>query len=233
MLYNDSVTTQTSQSQQNSTLQLTDLHSLWAELLVLYPSLSTVQWQSTDASAEMMQFIPGPPPILYFPENAPLEIFEKLRTTRPTSFSLAVKTLSISESALSPELLRSFIFLHECGHAHDFIFQFVGTTSSDHPEQSLPRFEEACMRCNERQDFELKKLPIPVTPSGFNASRIEYPDFLATLVAEYLKKESVTDADLDAVYRELELAYKALPSEVYADEFAKKFLVDHHLLHSS
>jgi hypothetical protein len=192
-----------------------------------------VQWESTEASADIMQFIPGPPPVLYFPENAPLDIFLKLRSTRPVSFQLAAEKLGIDPSALSADVLRSFIFLHECGHAHDFVVNFAGVSSADHPEQSLPRFEEACMRCNERQDFELKKLPIPVTPSGFTASRVEYPDFLATLVAEYLKKESVTDADLDAVYNELEHAYKALPSEVYADEFATKFLMEHHLIPSS
>jgi hypothetical protein len=220
------------QSSPPSSLDLANLRSLWSTLLVLYPTLSVVHWESTETSAEMMQFIPGPPPILYFPENAPLDFFEKLRATRPISFQLASEKLGIESSTLTPEILRSFIFLHECGHAHDFVVNFAGVSSPDHPEQSLPRFEEACMRCNERQDFELKKLPIPVTPSGFNASRVEYPDFLATLVAEYLKKEAVTEKDLDAVYVELEHAYKNLPSEVYADDFAKKFLNDHNLLKS-
>ena len=189
-----------------------------------------VQWEATQSSAEMMQFIPGPPPVLYFPENAPLEIFEKLKFTRPTSFELAAQKLGFTLETLTPALLRSFIFLHECGHAHDFVFNFVGISTVEHPEQARPRFEDACMRCNERQDYELKKLPIPVTPSGFNASKVEYPDFLATLVADYLKKDSVTESDLNSVYIDLERAYKNLPSEVYADDFAKKFLTDQNLL---
>lgn len=203
-----------------------EITDLWSELLLQYPSLSCVECVFGSKESADMQFMPGPPPKMFFPEHAPLAIFEHALETRPVSCQLVCELLGIPKVELTPQLLRVFIFLHECGHAHDFVENFCGFSTLEHPENSIKRFEEACMRCNERQDIELKSLPIPMTPSGFLASRRESPDYVQSLVSEYLKKPDVTEEDFDAVLQTLERAYKALPSESYADAFAKRFLVD-------
>jgi hypothetical protein len=171
-----------------------------------------------------MQFIPGPPPKMFFPEHAPLAIFENAIESRPVSCRLVCELLGIQKEELTPQLLRVFIFLHECGHAHDFVENFCGLPLPAHPETALKRFEDACMRCNERQDVELESLPIPMTPSGLLASRKESPEYATELVSHYLETDKVEEADFALVFERLEKAYKGLPSESYADAFAKKFL---------
>lgn len=202
-----------------------EIPALWSDVLSMYPSLSCVEFVCGTKESDEMQFIPGPPPKMFFPEHAPLAIFEHAIETRPVSCQLVCELLGIKKEELTPQLLRVFIFLHECGHAQDFVENFIAFSALEHPENSAKRFEEACMRCNERQDIELQSLPIPVTPSGFLACRIESPEYVTDMVKAYLQKEAVTDADFADVFERLEKAYKALPSESYADQFAKTFLM--------
>ncbi len=214
------------QTTAKSTLTCFDVRTIWTNILELYPPLQSIDCIFDADDTSLMQFMPGPPPKLYFPENADLALFSTFLSTRPLSCKLACEQLGIDMSQLTPELLRAFIFLHECGHAHDFIVNFSNFSSLDHPENSSTRFEDACMRCNERQEYELKKLPIPVTPAGFLASRREYPQFLDQLISEYLQKDVLTEDDYSRVLFDLEHAYKELPSEKYADDFAVRYLQD-------
>ena len=203
---------------------------MWQTLLELYPPLQSIDCIFDADDKSMMQFMPGPPPKLFFPEQADLQFFADLKVNRPLSCELACKQLGIELDQLTPEFLRAFIFLHECGHAHDFIVNFSNFSTLEHPENSFLRFEDACMRCNERQEYELKKLPIPVTPSGFLASKREYPQYLEQLLSEYLQKSEITDDDYVRVFTELEHSYKSLPSEQYADNFAVTFLRSQHFI---
>ncbi len=227
MLYNIYVNTNTS-SEDFSLCN--DLRAIWTKLLELYPALQSIDCIFDAEDTSLMQFMPGPPPKLYFPANADLKIFASFLSSRPISCELVCKQLSIPASKLTPQFLRAFIFLHECGHAHDFIVNFSNFSTLDHPENSFTRFEDACMRCNERQEYELRKLPIPVTPAGFLASKREYPQFLEQLMYDYLGKEGLTDDDYTKVFEELEHAYKKLPSEQYADDFAAKFMRENNCL---
>lgn len=218
--------TQIIEKQESTQPMCFDVRSMWAKILEVYPALQSIDCIFDAEDTSLMQFMPGPPPKLFFPENADLNVFREFLSSRPLSCDLVCKQLGIQKEVLTPEFLRSFIFLHECGHAHDFIVNFSNFSKLDHPENSFARFEDACMRCNERQEYELKKLPIPVTPAGFLASRREYPQFLEQLIMEYLQKQTLSQEDYASVFDTLERAYKNLPSEKYADEFAERFMRD-------
>ena len=205
---------------------LDSLGDVWNDVVQHFPVLSVLSWQRDGVDAAAMQFMPGPPPALSFPADAPATVFSHLLVTRPVSCALVARGIGCSFAALTPALLRTYIFLHECGHAYDFVVNFAPFWHGKDAE-SDPRFVDACLRSAERQECEVQSLPLPLTPAGFLSARTEQPAYIDALLLERLHITTPTASDYDRALEALEYAYKKLPSEVFADAFAVSYFQSH------
>jgi len=153
-------------------------------------------------------------------------------THRKRSVELVAEMLGIAPQEVSPLLLKVFIFLHETGHAFDYIQNFLA--------QEVKRTCEtpkatATAAWSQRFAAEMASLPVPnVTPSALKtridfANEIAGPDSLNDLstdseIVRLAKKEPAT------LLSQQEEAYKAGESEQRADAFAVAVIQRHKLI---
>lgn len=147
------------------------------------------------------------------------EHYQRLMETRPTSVQMVADRLGISREAMTPELLRAFIILHELGHAGDY----------------LSMGKEAAKSWSARSNEEKAALPVPnQNPATLlNAIKAgELSGMLQTISDPGTRRVAEKAAQGDQPSIELlvslqEKAYKATASERIADDFATDFIKRH------
>lgn len=144
------------------------------------------------------------------------EHYEKLLETRKDSVAQVAGRLGISVESITPEILRTFIILHELGHAQDYM------------SRGIKPAEWREMLAKERDT-----LPVP----GQNPATLLNAISDKTLKTETIKDPAVRKLaekalagdkeSLDQLSAIQQKAYKELPSEKTADDFATHFILSH------
>jgi hypothetical protein len=201
-------------------------NNVWAALKENFPILSEVEIENVRPTAEdFLAYTAGE----FVPSNeveravirvvlGSLEHLENLRERRATSLRMSAELLGIPFEAMSAELVRWFIVLHEVGHAYDYANNYQTE-------------QEPVVTWDEQYEAQLQSLPVPgVDPVDLQLIIAEtggFDQYLATYpkVQKTCKKHNVTtSAELVALQ---EVAYRQMPVEAYADSFAADFMKKH------
>lgn len=151
-----------------------------------------------------------------------VEDYEKLKRTRPDAIKSMARLLGTSAEHLDGATIQAFIFFHEAGHLFDYFANFL--------EDNALSYEEATDLWIMNSDHELASLPIPeLSPSDLRFEMKKHGGF-----EEWRRLDSEFDArcvrigakSAEELVHIQEMAYRALPKEAYADEFAAKALKD-------
>lgn len=132
-----------------------------------------------------------------------LEHYQRLMDSRKISARSAAEMLGIIPENMKPELLRLFIFFHEIGHAEDYITHYM--KDGNGPD-----------KWTERSRREMSSLPIPgINPSRLRVIIEQNQETLPEAIQVRIREEGESQ-----VIEDQERAYRELPKEKYADEFA-------------
>lgn len=153
------------------------------------------------------------------------EVIERLMQHRRKSVELCARDLGMEMGALTPRLLKVFIFLHEVGHVHDYLTHFL-----------QPILESGCVNPKttataqywERTEQEFASLPIPNGAPGGLAMWSGIPEIFWDAVKRkmplgIIPPELATMSPAEIVALQ-EQAYKATRGERIADRFAADFI---------
>ena len=156
---------------------------------------------------------------------------DELMTHRKRSVELVAEMLEITPQQVSPALLKVFIFLHEAGHAYDYIKNFL--------EKEMGRCDTpkatATAAWRHRFETEMASLPVPkVTPSALKA-RIDFAhEVIGVDTLDDLSPDGeivrLAKEDPATLLRMQEEAYKSGESEQRADAFAVALIQRHKLI---
>lgn len=196
------------------------LASIFRQVVRDYPELNIIRIRS-GTKEDFPKFETGG--IAYFSrpttEHPYLDVIlskDLNRYTNPISKLKERAGLSLADVQRNPELLRIFTLLHEIGHAHHFLNHILTKYNGD--------FSLADKADQMRRDKEMGSLPWKGTlPSQIVQKRDE-----GTLESEfnkhrqYFAKKGIRSVD-DLIEKQSQ-AYAALPSEQYADAFARRYL---------
>lgn len=156
------------------------------------------------------------------------EMLLELMEHRPRSTELVAQQLGIAREELTPEILRVFIFLHEAGHALDYLKNFLAPRIA---QGSQTPKKEATEEWEQRFFAELRSLPVPNTdPSTLRAFSGFAP--MDEFIAQHGASPDLiahAKSNPEGVIRLQEEAYKNGESERRADEFAATFMRKHNL----
>lgn len=188
--------------------------SAWDIMLKEHPALSRVEIKRASKKDDNVLLHTGglfetPSEFSSMPEPKIIIVpgdthYEKLFETRQISIRTIAEKMGVAPESLSPKKLAMFIFAHEIGHANDYIENYL----SDNPEQ-------AAINWNNKSKAEMSTLPVP------DKNPVE--------VIEMIKSGDIKDP---TILEQHEIAYRNLPKEKYADEFATDFITKHgHQLH--
>lgn len=142
----------------------------------------------------------------------PQRHYGKLLEDRKTSVQVVAQLMVIDVEVLRrhPEFLAQFIFLHEVGHAHDYIVNYVNRAQDSDPLQA---------KRNVRAQ-EMAGLPYP----GLNPADIKSMHLDGRLAVEFENHRKYFEnkgiVSVGCLVEAQERAYRGLPSESYADNFA-------------
>lgn len=147
--------------------------------------------------------------------------YDRLMVDRETSARQAAEMLGITFEKLkaSPNILKLFIFLHEIGHAQDYITNYFNDPKSESDPEYNPAAENRAQR-----DREMATLPIP------NTNPVQARQYLDRgILGPHFERNKTYFEKLDiSTVEDLltthEKAYRELPSERYADTFAANVL---------
>jgi len=131
----------------------------------------------------------------------------------------ALLGISFEELLKNPEILGKFIFLHEIGHAQDYLANFQNGEKA----KNDPNFDPVSENLDKRKE-EMVTLPVPgENPVGVKKMYKEgrLTSYFEKYKEYYLSKGITSPEDL---VKKHELAYRNLPSEKYADQFAADVL---------
>lgn len=204
-----------------------ELKKIWKEVLAVYPNLSRVEIIVPDADTSLAytggEFLhpdnDNPDPaIVILPADGSL--YERLKETRPLAIKIQADLLGRKVEELTGEDIKKFIFLHEVGHAYDFITNF----------ESDPQIgkEDAVHTWNMLRTDQMDSLPV----SGLDPNDLkmaigeikELVDFINMRPeVEFRLKELGIESINDLLVAQ-ELGYRNLPKESFADQFAARFL---------
>ncbi len=145
---------------------------------------------------------------------------KNLMKSRRSSAEIAANMLGIAFEKMTPRLLGLFIMAHELGHVTDYIRNYE--LNSDY------KGAEAAEEWRIHYDLNLLALPVSgLDPSGLRQEinnfrnldefLIKFPDTKRGIDPEKVKS-------LDDLLHEQEIAYRSMPYENYADNFAVNFL---------
>jgi len=202
-----------------------DVASAWDIALSDHPELRRVQVLKSDPTKHPVLehtagFFKNPSewekiPTIVIASQVPDEHFETLKTTRRRSVEIISELIGVKPTELTTRALKTFIFLHELGHADEFI-SYVNQQDS---------YADATQAWKQRYKEEMSTLPI----AGMNPSKLKTAldeGHLHELLAAQNDPrihEGITEDDLLSVQDE---AYRHLPKEAYADNFAAKIIRD-------
>lgn len=150
--------------------------------------------------------------------------YDKLLQDRELSARAAAHLLGIDFEILKrhPEILARFVFLHEIGHAHDYLVNYVNNPRNG----SDPNYDPA--RANkEVRTQEMNTLPYP----GLDPVLIRKKWVSGELAKDfeqyrkYFQQKGIISPE--ELMKAQEKAYRDLPSETYADQFAARVLRKH------
>ena len=152
--------------------------------------------------------------IVIVTDNVGIKHYEEILKKRKASVEQAAEMLNIAPEQMTPKLLRLFIFLHEFGHAHDYIINYA-------------KKENGPTLWNERKAKQTASLPIPILVPPALRLKIEQNQIedLPLEAQELIKKGGAEE-----VLHRQDLAYRNLPKERYADQFAVDFIARHNIL---
>lgn|GEM_PF-1060412 len=161
------------------------------------------------------------------------------RERRKISIEQMAAKFGLRAEDLSDRFLRVFIFFHEVGHAQDYTTNYL---EYDTPEHATNKWSDVYNK-------ELRTLPLPgimpsVAASCYNNSFGEPEAFLQHMIAHLQKyrpdfikdyqdfsdqfRKKLESTTIGQLMVENEKAYRAMPSEAYADNFAADFIKQHH-----
>ncbi len=156
------------------------------------------------------------------------EYFSNLKRTREVSARLVAELLEIPYESLTPNHLRLFIFLHECGHADDFVLRYLQA-----PDGSLRDPFEATNEWEWEGSEEMRQLPIPNLLPGelrMYAGFVPLPDLVRGLNIPPDVQRLIDAGEKEKVLELQERAYKNTRMERAADTFAAEFMKKNSLI---
>ncbi len=204
---------------------------LWQSLQKENPQLSTVHVEDVSARSDAtFEFTAGDfvPPARTQDKpkiriaTADVGSLENMLTTREASVRIIAELLDLPFEKISKELLLAFILAHEAGHAQDFVtnYQDVGSDKLANSNVWTDQYIE-----------QLDTLPVPrLTPSDLKNTINNsggYVRFCArfSLLPQRLADRGITSEEQLLVAQER--AYRSLPRESYADQFAASHIKQH------
>lgn len=148
--------------------------------------------------------------------------------------------MPVDELCKNQKLTSAFVFLHELGHAHDFIANTLAADDYDfaYGGVSEGRFGAAQAAWRERNRADLGAYPLPKTYKQIAARNKSYEERKKILYEDFLEYRSNLDAagidtsGLDRGYfydvdYQLTRRYRDGSLEKYADNFAIQFITKH------
>ena len=161
----------------------------------------------------------NPDPLIIF-EASGRKHYEKLLQEREISARATAKMLGVDFPVLQehPDVFSVFIFLHEFGHIHDFIKNYVDTS---------PDVIRAVEKNRGVRNMEMNSLPIPGRNPVDVRQMADGGELERYLQTYWFYFEGKGIASPDALIKAHEEAYRNLPSEVHADRFAATVLQKH------
>lgn len=158
-----------------------------------------------------------PPKIIVNMEKG--QHYQKLLVERETSARKSAEKIGIDFETMkqNPDILKLFIFLHEIGHAEDYIVNYLKSGRNEDPvEANLAQRKK-----------EIGTLPIP----GINPVQAKQMYDRQELQQYFLKYQQYYSglgiSSPEELLKAHEVAYHELPSESYADDFAANVLRKH------
>lgn len=204
-----------------------ELFEIWKKVVECYPILSRVEIVAP-SDLDRLQFTGGEfvlpdeeypdPAIILVPGDE--KDFEKLKRARRVAAQITADAIGVPIEALTGRMLKNAIFLHELGHAYDYL-----TNVASDPEIGE---ENAPMVWRDFFFRQMETLPVPgLSPSELKARLVLFST-LDTFIAERPQtKERLLQLGVSTVEQLLEIqerAYRALPKESFADQFAARWL---------
>lgn len=204
-----------------------ELFEVWKLVVKRFPILSRVEIV-TPTDLDRLQFTGGEfvlpddeftdPAIILVPGDD--ETFAQLKRDRRVAAQITAETIGISFEALTPRLLKKAIFLHELGHAYDYL-----THVASDPEIGE---ENAPMVWRDFFFRQMETLPVPsLSPSELKAkvlSRVSLEAFLAERPQTQSRLLALGVTEVEQLLEAQERAYRALPKESFADQFVARWL---------
>lgn len=148
--------------------------------------------------------------------------YDQLLTQREISSRTAAEMIGIDfeEIKRNPQILALFIFLHEIGHARDYILNYLkGLRGNDEysPAKSW----------NENTEQEQGKLYIPNCNPAQARAMYESGELKVYFdqYRDYYQQHSINSPE--ELLEANERVYRNLPKEKYADQFAADFIKKH------
>lgn len=209
-----------------------ELDQIWAIILEEYPEFAILQMEKLMPTEEDFLQYTGGEFVASTTSEKPLvriilgdiKHLDSLRTTRSDSVKIVLEKLGLALENIDVKILNLLIFLHEVGHGRDYIVNYLN--NPDYPDRDAANDD-----WYEHYENQLNTLPVPrLDPSdlrlqlkelgGLQSFRIHHPE----LDLMFQKYDIQTEEDL---LRVQEVAYRNLPYESYADDFACKILRKH------
>lgn len=176
------------------------------------------------------------------PKDSPSTPEENNSRNKSVVFEKLANTIGVPVDELCEDkkLTSAFVFLHELGHAHDFIANVLAADDYDlaHGGVSSERFETARDIWRGRNIMDLEAYPLPKTKEQIAARNRSYEERKKILFDDFIKyraeldKAGIDTSGLDRGYFydvdcQLARRYREGLLEKYADDFAIKFIVKH------
>jgi hypothetical protein len=133
---------------------------------------------------------------------------------------IAIKVGAKTEDVLNnKKLVSTFIFLHEFGHADDYIHNSL-RSSAEKPGLARHQIINDAVR-NDRKSRLRDMMTLPVPGNIKITSQAEFNKFIPRM-------KSMGINNMREYQYAKQRAYREMPSEKYADDFATKYILDHY-----
>jgi|GEM_PF-6046173 len=123
--------------------------------------------------------------------------------------------LNIDKNEITESQIKTFIFLHEVGHAYDFIYNFISEYSSR---------KEAYEKLLERNKKSLQNLPIQKKGEDFRKISQNLKDGVLKLSEIEGLEEKYKNMDVNSFIKLQNKMIRELPEERIANEFAAEIM---------
>jgi len=152
--------------------------------------------------------------------------FRELMKKREFAVRWMADLLNISYDEITPDILRTFIILHELGHAKDFVVNYE--SNPDYQGQKLDDvWEDHYENC-------LMSLPVPGLDPVDLRQEIKFFSNLDDFIKKHPEIHGRVNQDEIKSFEDLlelqEKAYRKSPYESYADKFAVNIIMENGIL---